>query len=149
MSLRLIHIFALFGMLAIATPSLYSQSSEAVDSVEICEMVKLAKKKIAIAIDKYRAELDSLDEKIDELHLTLDDREVQLSDEEREKIKQKLDKAKRKTDEITKEWFEPDGKFDKLAAKVQENVLVKMNAVLERLGKLKGLEQIYLWNNCD
>lgn len=136
-------------MLAIATPSLYSQSSEAVDSVEICEMVKLAKKKIAIAIDKYRAELDSLDEKIDEFHLTLDDREVQLSDEEREKIKQKLDKAKRKTDEITKEWFEPDGKFDKLAAKVQENVLVKMNAAFERLGKLKGLEQIYLWNNCD
>lgn len=136
-------------MLAFTTTSLYSQSSETVDTVEICEMVKLAKQKISIAIDKYRAELDSLDEKIDELHLTLDDREIQLTDEEREKIRLKLDKAKKKTDEITQEWFEPDGKFDKLAAKVQEKVLVKMNAAFERLGKLKGLEQIYLWNNCD
>jgi hypothetical protein len=106
------YILSFVLVLAFASPLLHSQSSEPMDSVEICEMLKLAKHKIHTAVDEAKFKLDSLSERINELKIALKDKELELSENDKNKIKLNLEKFKERKDKFASEWFEPNGKFE-------------------------------------
>jgi len=149
MTHKLYKILLIVGLLAAATPSLYSQSSQPVDSEKICDMVKLANEKVQYAVSKIKIELDSLSTKINELEIAMKEDKLQLSSDEKQELDLKLKKFKAIKTEISNKWFEPNGKIDKLIKETHERVEAKMNLTMEKLNELQKLELIHLSNNCD
>lgn len=149
MIFKLHKILLIVGLLAFAIPSLYSQSSQTIDSEEICDMVKIANEKVQNAVGKIKLELDSLSAKINELQIALKEDKLKLSSVEKQELDLKLKEFKAIKTEISKDWFEPNGKIDKLIGKTHERVEANMKDALEKLNELERLELMYLFNNCN
>ncbi len=146
---KLYILLLIVGLLAFATPSLFSQSSQPVDSEEICDMLEIANEKVQIAVSKIKIELDSLSTKINELEITLKEDKLKLTSDEKQELDLKLKRFKAIKTKFNEEWFEPNGKIDKLIKQAHERVEAKMNMALKKLNELERLELIHLFNNCD
>jgi cell shape-determining protein MreC len=149
MTLKFYRTLLIVGLMAFATPPIYSQSSQSIDSEKICDMIKLANHKVQNVVGKIKLELDSLSTKINDLEIALKEDKLKLSSVEKQELDLKLKEFKAMKTKLSKDWFEPNGKIDNLIVQTHELVEAKMNDALEKLNEKERLELMYLFNNCD
>lgn len=99
MTHRLYKILLIVGLLAVATPSLYSQRVGFFNSETIREKfqeAKQAEQRIQTIVDEWKREIKAMQEQISKLEYDLKKNRLIWSDDERRKNEMDLEKLKKK-----------------------------------------------------
>jgi Skp family chaperone for outer membrane proteins len=127
-------ILIIIALLALASPSLFSQGVGFVNSEAVRQKfpeAEQAEQLIQTIVDEWKLEIKAMTEQISKLEYDIKKNRLIWSDEERQKNETALaDLQKEKTD-FTTEKFSPGGEFDKLVKKIMAPVLEKLNVAVQ------------------